>query len=412
LRDTLEALTYPFYVINVSDYTVATANRAALGSSGPVPPGLTCYHMTHRRDTPCGGEQHPCPLRRVTDSREPVTVEHVHYNASGEARHVEVHGYPIFDQDGDLLQMIEYTWDITDRRQAEEALRRERDLVAQLMETSPISITMAGRDGEIIFANARAEEVLGLSRAEITSRTYDAPDWRIADIDGGPFAESELPFRRVMATKKPVYDVRHAVEWPDGRRRILSINGAPLLDPSGDIERVVFAIEDITEQVRAERERIRQIEDELRRLEEVAALPGTAVSARAFGLQPLREALPNVFQSLSDTYASLLDQALDQKAYRHAEPDMDLVRDLAERLGALGATPRDVVDVHVAALRNRSQQANPVKAKAYASEGRLVALRVMGELASYYRRRCVKLTPRTAADRREAGVEEGTAHYE
>jgi hypothetical protein len=253
---------------------------------------------------------------------------------------------------------------------------------------------------------------LGLSKEKITSRTYDAPNWRITSVDGGPFAESELPFRRVMATKQPVYDIRHAIEWPDGRRRILSINGAPLRDPSGGVERVVFAIDDVTEQVQAERKRIRQIECELRRLEDVAAHPGTAVSARASGLEPLREALPHVFQSLCDTYAPLLDQALDQKVYRSAETDTDLVHELAERLGALGATPRDVVDVHVAALKTRNRQTNPIKAEAYASEGRLVALRVMGELVSYYRRRCANVMPPTRAGRRETANAEGTGHHE
>jgi len=412
-RDTLEALTYPFYVVNVDDYTLAAANPAAVGTHSLVPgDGLTCYRVSHRREAPCSGKHHPCPLQEVTASGEPVTVEHVHYAANGVAQRVEVHGYPIFDEDGTLVQMIEYTWDITDRRKAEEALRRERDLVAQLMETSPVSITMVNREGEITFANARAEDVLGLSKAEITTRTYNAPDWRITDVERGPIDESDLPFRRVMSTKQPVYGVRHAIEWPDGRQRILAINGAPLLDPSGEVERVVFAIDDITDRVRAEQERIEQIENELRRLDELAALPGTAVSARAFGMQPLHEALPHVFETLVASYALLLDEALDRQAYRLTETDVDNVRGLAERLGALGATPRDVVDVHVAGLRGRSQQTNPIKAKAYATEGRLVALRLMGELVSYYRKRCVTLTPRTGASRRESASDEGPVHYE
>ena len=412
-RDTLEALTYPFYVVNVDDYTLAAANPAAVGSPGLVPSeGLTCHRVTHRRETPCSGEDHPCPLQEVAASGEPVTVEHIHYDADGGTRHVEVHGYPIFGEDGTLVQMIEYTWDITERRKAEEALRRERDLVAQLMETSPVSITMVNRGGEITFANARAENVLGLSKAEITTRTYNAPDWRITDVEGGPFDENDLPFRRVMSTQQHVYDVRHAIEWPDGRRRILSVNGAPLLDPSGEVERVVFAIDDITERVKAEQERIEQIENELRRLDDLAGLPGTAVSARAFGMQPLRETLPHVFETLVASYALLLDEALDRQAYRLTETDVDDVRVLAERLGALGATPRDVVDVHVAALRGRSQRTNPVKAKAYATEGRLVALRLMGELVSYYRKRCVTLTPRTGASRRESATDEGTVDDE
>jgi two-component system cell cycle sensor histidine kinase/response regulator CckA len=137
-------------------------------------------------------------------------------------------------------------------KRAERALRRERDLVALLMETSPIGITMVDRRGGITFANIRAEQVLGLTGEAITQRTYNAPEWCITDYGGGPFPDEQLPFRQVMDTGQPVYDVRHAIEWPDGRRVLLSINGAPLFDSSGQVEGVVFTIEDITEQVRAE----------------------------------------------------------------------------------------------------------------------------------------------------------------
>ncbi|MGM0412352.1 MAG: PAS domain S-box protein, partial [Pseudomonadota bacterium] len=62
-------------------------------------------------------------------------------------------------------------------------------------------------------------------------------------------------FHRVLTTGEPVHGFRHAIQWPDGHRRILSINGAPLFDADGAVERVVFSIDDITERYEAERER-------------------------------------------------------------------------------------------------------------------------------------------------------------
>jgi PAS domain S-box-containing protein len=330
-------------------------------------------------------------LEDVKATKAPVTVEHVHYHGDENPHIVEVHGYPIFDDDGDVVQMIEYALDITERRQAKEALRRERDLIARLMDTSPISITMVNHRGEIIFANDRAEEVLGLTRDEITGRTYDMPDWHITDVNGGPFPPEALPFQRVMTTKAPVYDVRHAIEWADGQRRLLSINGAPVLDESGEVDRVIFAIEDITEQVREEEERVAQLERELESLEALAALPNTRIAARSFGLAPLRESHPNVFENLVGRYESLMDRALERRAYKIEDDSSKEVTAMAERLGALRAGPRDVVDVHIVALKNKNRQANPVKAEAYAEEGRLIALELMGELASYYRKRCVHI---------------------
>ncbi len=290
---------------------------------------------------------------------------------------------------GSLARSLRYA---VERKQSAEALRRERDLVARLMDTSPVSITVVDRHGKIIFANARAEEVLGITLDEITQRVYNAPAWHITDFDGEPFPDEKLPFRKVMETKSPVYDVRHAIEWPDGRRRLLSINAAPILDEAcadRQVEKVVFAIEDVTKQVEAERERIEQLKREIMAVEQINALPNTTISARAFGAAPLRESTPEVFAQLVDVYEKLLDTALERHAYKVESEGAEDVRDLAERFGSLRAGPRDVVDVHITALKNKTEQSNPQKGTAYAEEGRLIALELMGRLVSYYRDRCV-----------------------
>ncbi len=393
LESALASLTYPFYVVDAENYTIEIANSAATAPVGERLKHPTCYELSHNRDTPCDGQPCPGPLEDVKATRAPVAVEHIHYDETGEPRTVEVHGYPILDDEGNVVQMIEYALDITERRKAKEALRRERDLIARLMDTSPISITMVNRQGEIVFANDRAEEVLGLTHDEITNRAYDTPDWRITGCNGEPFPHEDLPFQRVMATKAHVYDVRHAIEWPDGQRRLLSINGAPVLDESGEVDRVIFAIEDITEQVRAEEERVAQLKRELESLETLAALPNTRVSARSFGLAPLRESQPNLFTDLVERYETLIDEALDKRIYKIDDDSSKEVTAMAERLGALRAGPRDVVDIHILALKNKNRHSNPVKAEAYAEESRLITLELMGELVSYYRKRCVYVLP-------------------
>ena len=142
--------------------------------------------------------------------------------------------------------------ELAERLRAEEALKRERLLLANIMETSPIGITSVDRHGQITFANTQAVTILGLTKDEITQRTYNAPAWRITDFAGDPFPDEHLPFRQVLTTRQPVYDVQHAIVWPDGRRVFLSINAAPILDESGHIERVVCALQDITERKQAE----------------------------------------------------------------------------------------------------------------------------------------------------------------
>jgi two-component system sensor histidine kinase/response regulator len=134
----------------------------------------------------------------------------------------------------------------------QQSLREERDLFALISETSPVGIVMVNASGQIEYANARAEETLGLSRNAITRRTYNEPEWKIAAVDGEPFPEERLPFWQVMDTGKPVRNIVHAIEWPNQKRVLLSINAAPIRNDTGQVEGMVASIEDITERKQAE----------------------------------------------------------------------------------------------------------------------------------------------------------------
>ena len=46
------------------------------------------------------------------------------------------------------------------------------------------AITVLSPAGRIVYANARAESVLGLRRDELLRRGYDSPEWRLTTPDG------------------------------------------------------------------------------------------------------------------------------------------------------------------------------------------------------------------------------------
>jgi PAS domain S-box-containing protein len=157
--------------------------------------------------------------------------------------------------------------DVTERWEAQEALRRERDLVRTLMDTSPVGIIALDRERRVTFVNAEAEEIFGLSREELTARTYSAADWRITDYEGRPVSEDELPFKLVESTGRAAYGVRYAIQRPTGERVLLSANAAPLFTESGEFDGIVAAIEDVTELTRAE-EALRESEERFRAIVE------------------------------------------------------------------------------------------------------------------------------------------------
>lgn len=128
LERVLDSLTHPFYVIDPNDYTVEMANAAAeLGRRAGT---VTCYALTHQSNKPCSSVECPCPLEIIEKTKKPATVEHVHFDKDGNTRDVEVHAFPIFDAEGNIVRVIEYCLDITGRRQAE----RRQLLAERLLE--------------------------------------------------------------------------------------------------------------------------------------------------------------------------------------------------------------------------------------------------------------------------------------
>ncbi len=121
LEKIIESLTHPFYVIDALDYTVRLANSAS-GFRG-APAGRTCYSLIHNEDKPCSGTL-CCPLDIIRETKRPAAVEQPYCDMEGKTRYMEVHGYPLLDNEGNVAQMIEYSLDITERKQAEEEISK------------------------------------------------------------------------------------------------------------------------------------------------------------------------------------------------------------------------------------------------------------------------------------------------
>jgi len=138
LIDVINALPHPFTVIDAKTYELKLANSAAFSDKLD---GRHCYEVSHDQAVPCDSEDHPCPLQQVRESGRPTTVEHLHRAKDGSERDMEVHCYPVKDDQGRLAQVIEYCVDITDRKRT--AAEREQ-LISDLQKAIAEVRTLSG----------------------------------------------------------------------------------------------------------------------------------------------------------------------------------------------------------------------------------------------------------------------------
>jgi PAS domain S-box-containing protein len=217
------------------------------------------------------GKPVPDPIKTVleTDTTLQLSNHTLLRTKSGREFQVADSASPIKDGEDRTEGVVLVFRDETERYTQQERLRRSEELNRSILETSPVGITRVDRNGTVDFANREAEEILGLTRDDITERSYNDPAWRITAVDGTPYVDELLPFRLVQDSGRPVHGIEHAIEWPGGERKLLSISGSPLFDAQGEFDGMVSAIEDITERKRFEEELRAAVSDKTRLVREM-----------------------------------------------------------------------------------------------------------------------------------------------
>ncbi len=137
LQAVIDGIPSPLMVID-RNYKIQLANRAVreyTGETESAVHGMTCHRVLHRRDEPCD-EPNVCPLRKAVELRAAVKVTHIHCDNDDNEHVVDITATPVFDGAGEVHQIIESCYDVTERerakRAAEAANRAKSDFVANM----------------------------------------------------------------------------------------------------------------------------------------------------------------------------------------------------------------------------------------------------------------------------------------
>jgi len=250
----INSLNYPFYVIDIFDYTLKLSNSAAKTIFGEYKSTDKCYFITHGRKTPCTGEEHPCPLEMVKKEKKPVKTEHIHLDREGNSKIYEIHCHPIFGNNMDVKQVIEYTWDITDRKKVEESLQKSKENLyqtSQLLERilNTTDILIAYMDPKFNFVKV--------------NRAYARADDREPEFFPGrnhfdlyPNKENEEIFNQVVEKKEPFFIAAKAFEYAEHPERGVSYwdwSLIPIIDLNNTVVGLVLTLQEVTDRVRMQK---------------------------------------------------------------------------------------------------------------------------------------------------------------
>ncbi len=169
----------------------------------------------------------------------------------------------LFDEDGNVCGILGIGADITDRKRAEDALRKsEQEKAAILSSLRNVAVEYLDPEMRVIWTNSTTEQIFGVKPEELKGRNcYEA-------IHGLSEPCQGCTAIKAVQTGEPQ---EGEIAKADGRTWLVSSN--PIKDSSGKVINVVHAAMDITgrkrmeEALRAEISERRQVE-QMRRLDE------------------------------------------------------------------------------------------------------------------------------------------------
>jgi PAS domain S-box-containing protein len=162
---------------------------------------------------------------------------------------------------GELTGFVKITRDLSERRAAEEALRRSEESLAATLYSIGDGVIGTDESGLVTRINPVAEHLTGWPRSEAIGQPID----RIFNIvNEETRARVENPVARVLRDGAMAGLAYHtALVARDGTERPIADSGAPIRDRVGAMRGAVLVFRDVTEERRAD-EALRQSEQKLR----------------------------------------------------------------------------------------------------------------------------------------------------
>ncbi len=175
-------------------------------------------------------------------------------------------GAPIRDDQGTIIGVVLTFRDITERRQAEMALRQSQEQLDAILSGVADGVTVQDPTGHLLYANDTAARLIGVPSVEALIQMPVAEvmhQFELLDEHGAALPVDQLPGRLALQGQVPPAAVVRFRSKADGIERWALVRATPMFDARGAVRFAINTFHDITNikqaeaALDAERERLR-----------------------------------------------------------------------------------------------------------------------------------------------------------
>jgi two-component system, cell cycle sensor histidine kinase and response regulator CckA len=178
------------------------------------------------------------------------------------------------NMDGEALRMLGTHVDITERKQAEDALRESERHLQQVFDILPVGLWFADKEGTLLKGNPAGIKIWGAQPLVDPSRYGIFKARRFPS--GEEIAPGDWSLYHTIRGGVTIVDELLEIDAFDGEKRVILNSTAPVLDEQGNVQGAIVVNQDVTDRKRAEveKEKLQSQLNQAQKMESVGRLAG------------------------------------------------------------------------------------------------------------------------------------------
>jgi two-component system, cell cycle sensor histidine kinase and response regulator CckA len=173
------------------------------------------------------------------------------------------------DASGKPTNVIGTNYDVTEHKRVEEALRRSKDLLGNVLNTLPVGVWILDANGKILEGNPACLKIWGGAKYVGPELYGEYKGWWLST--GKLIAPEEWAGARAVRNGDTSLDEEIEIEGFDGTRKIILNSAVPLRNDRGEITGAIILNNDITDRKRSEEEK-QKLERQLQQAQKLESL--------------------------------------------------------------------------------------------------------------------------------------------